>query len=203
MKIIFARHGETDENAARCYLGHFDARLNEKGRQQIHRLAEHIRKMYGEEITRIYCSDLSRTRESAEIIGSYLQMQPVSISALRELHFGDWECETYDSIRERALLEKWIQNPFQIAPPHGETLEQLGSRVDTWLSRVLPHGSEAETILVISHGGPIRWVLAKWILRDPQEFWNAEGVKHGSGLVIKLGRDSNLCAIIDRMTWNE
>ncbi|MFP3123252.1 histidine phosphatase family protein [Ectobacillus funiculus] len=203
MKIIFARHGETDENAARCYLGHFDARLNETGRQQIHRLAEHVRQMYGKDITRIYCSDLSRTRESAEIIGSYLQLQPVSIHALRELHFGDWECETYDSIRERELLTEWIQNPFQIAPPHGETLQQLGNRVDTWLSHILLHEKEDETILVMSHGGPIRWVLAKWILGDRQEFWNAEGVKHGSGLVIKLGRDGNLCAIIDRMTWNE
>ncbi|GAA3326400.1 hypothetical protein GCM10020331_062150 [Ectobacillus funiculus] len=151
------------KNAARCYLGHFDACLNETGRQQIHRLAEHVRQVYGKEITRIYCSDLSRTRESAEIIGSYLQLQPVSIHALRELHFGDWECETYDSIRERDLLQEWIQNPFQIAPPHGETLQQLGNRVDTWLSHILLHEKEDETILVMSHGGPIRWVLAKWI----------------------------------------
>lgn len=185
MKLIFIRHGQTDENAAHCYLGHYDASLNETGREQLIELATQLKHSI---LTNgiLYSSDLSRTMESAQIIGSALQLEPIPVFALRELDFGDWDCKTYETITEKEAerFEKWIYNPFEMNPPNGETLHQLGIRFDRWLNETLLH--TYETIIVVSHGGPIRWFLSKWIQQDKNEFWNVKGIKLGKGIVAEF-----------------
>ena len=47
----------------------------------------------------------------------------------RECSFGDWEQKTYNELKEEALYRKWLDNPRQIAPPNGESLEQWKTRV--------------------------------------------------------------------------
>ena len=65
LRIYLARHGETDWNAARRLQGRTDTALNSTGRQQAAKLAEHLK---GVRLDAIYCSTLSRSRETAEIV---------------------------------------------------------------------------------------------------------------------------------------
>lgn len=98
MKIVLVRHGETNENAAHCYLGHFDAELNDNGRKQLSFFTEKLKQFTPIDSPSLYSSDLSRAMESAQIIGGEIQLRPVSEFPLRELNFGDWEGKTYDDI---------------------------------------------------------------------------------------------------------
>ncbi|MFX3623862.1 MAG: histidine phosphatase family protein [Ectobacillus sp.] len=202
MKIILVRHGETDVNAAGCYLGHFDAKLNPKGQEQIRQLTKKLKGIVTEGITRLYASDLSRAVESAQIIGEALRLTPTLVSALRELHFGDWECKTYEAIvaQEQELLERWIQNPFQISPPNGETLQQLGKRVDDWLWHILSHAYPDESIIIVSHGGPIRWFCSKWLRDNEQEFWNVKGIPHGKGGMVEFDPQTRIFTAMNQIT---
>ncbi|WP_379969813.1 histidine phosphatase family protein [Ectobacillus sp. sgz5001026] len=186
MKLIFIRHGQTNENAAHCYLGHYDAPLNETGRKQLFQLADQLKGKISTDKGKLYSSDLSRTMESAQIIGSALQLKPIPVVALRELDFGNWDCKTYEMITENESewFEKWIHNPLEISPPNGETLHQLGVRFDKWLNETLLH--KEETILVVSHGGPIRWFLSKWVQQNENEFWNVKGIKLGKGIIVEF-----------------
>lgn len=201
MRIILVRHGETDENAAGCYLGHTDAKLNSNGRQQLRRLIDSLKELDRQNTSSLYSSDLSRAMESAHIIGEELQFPPISVFSLRELNFGDWECKTYAALnlQEKEQLEKWIQDPFSNAPPNGETLLELGKRFDDWFLQRLSNTEPNETIMVVSHGGPIRWFLSKWIIGDAKEFWNVEGVGHGKGLVVEYNERTRMFTLMNKV----
>ena len=198
MKIILVRHGETDENVAHRYLGHTDAKLNENGREQLRFFTKKLKEIEPQTITSIYSSDLSRALESAHIIGEAFQLIPISEFSLRELNFGDWECKTYDDLfsQENERLQEWIQDPLCVAPPNGETLTQLGKRIDDWVEQRISNKVPNETIMMVSHGGPIRWFLSKWVKGDLNDFWQVDGAKHGNGLIVEFNEQTELFTLI-------
>lgn len=65
MEIVLVRHGETDWNLERRLMGWKDIPLNSKGREQAEILRD---KLAGMHFDCCYCSPLSRTKETAEII---------------------------------------------------------------------------------------------------------------------------------------
>lgn len=180
MKWIWVRHGETDMNKRGCYLGHYDTSLNATGVEQIARLRER-----SWELTKVYSSDLLRCKQTAEILVGAFEVSWTS--ALRELNFGAWEGKRYEEIMrvDAKSMTAWYEDPFSIAPPYGETLQVLGNRVDAWLLDTLKALSEDDVVLVVSHGGPIRWLLSRWLLGDAKRFWDVQGVPHGGGLTVE------------------
>ncbi len=64
--LLLVRHGETDWNADGRLQGQTDRPLSDFGRRQAQQLADELA---GEELEAIYSSDLSRARETAEIVG--------------------------------------------------------------------------------------------------------------------------------------
>lgn len=203
MQIIFVRHGQTDENAANRYLGHTDPSLNDQGRQQIVNFTKQFPVYFSENITSFYSSDLKRAQETAQIVGNSLNLLPPTlVPALREMHFGDWESLTYEQIMEANpdLVTSWIDNPFEVSPPSGETLLALGARFDTWLEQILHQASDVENILIVCHGGPIRWFRSKWLLGDERKFWHVEGVKHGTGIVVQYDKQAREFSTVKFLT---
>jgi broad specificity phosphatase PhoE len=58
--------------------------------------------------------------------------------------------------------------------------------MDEWLMRNLLNEQRNETIIIVSHGGPIRWFLSKWVKGDPNEFWKFEGIGHGKAIIVEF-----------------
>jgi broad specificity phosphatase PhoE len=90
--LLLVRHGETDWNAERRWQGHADVPLNERGRDQAERLAEELENA---RVDAVYSSDLSRARETAEIVGARLGVPVVLDPALREIDVGSREGLTW------------------------------------------------------------------------------------------------------------
>ena len=86
--LLLVRHGETDWNADGRLQGHTDRPLSEFGRRQARQLAQELA---DENLDAIYASDLSRARETAEIVGKRLELAVVLDPALREKDWGSWE----------------------------------------------------------------------------------------------------------------
>lgn len=195
MRLILIRHGQTDENKEKRYLGHFDSPLNNTGKQQIESLVERLKllKVKGA----CYSSDLLRAVETSEIICNAYSLELMVNPDLRELHFGDWDCHTYDELNEKYTysLNQWISNPFLYAPPNGETLTQLGSRVDRWVEEII-FSKDGEDCLIVSHGGPIRWILSKWLFQDEQQFWNVQNIHHGEGIILDVDVTRNIWKLV-------
>ena len=140
--LLLVRHGETDWNAEGRLQGHTDTPLNDYGRRQAASLAEQLA---GDGIAAIYASDLSRARETAEIVGGRIGL-PVSVEPdLREKNWGSWEGLTP---AERESIE-YV----------GESTEEHRERTLRALRAIAERHPE-ERVLVVTHGGSVRRVQA-------------------------------------------
>ncbi len=148
--ILLARHGETDWNVDRRVQGHSDTPLNDTGREQAQALGEQLA---GERIDAVYSSDLVRAHETARAVAEPRGLGVTAIRDLRERHFGRWEGLTDDEIFARF-------NPTPDAAwGDGETREEMAERVLDALRRIAATHPKGR-VLVVSHGGPLRAVLA-------------------------------------------
>jgi broad specificity phosphatase PhoE len=141
-ELLLVRHGETDWNAEGKLQGHTDRPLNDYGRRQAQALAD---RLAGQEIEAVYASDLSRARETAEILGEKLGLAVVVDPDLREKNWGNWEGLTSE---ERLHVE------FE-----GETSEAHRDRTLSAVQRIVER-HPAGRIVVVTHGGSLRRIQA-------------------------------------------
>ena len=81
-RVLLARHGETDDNLEPIRAQGFrDTPLNDTGRRQAAELAERLAR---DGIVSLWSSDLSRARETAEIVGARIGLEPRLDARLRE-----------------------------------------------------------------------------------------------------------------------
>jgi len=175
MKMILIRHGQTEWNALQKYQGHTDVHLNELGRKQATTAAQYLKDH--EAIEALYASDLSRTRETAEIIGRSLNLPVITDSRLRELSFGRWEGMTFNEVYQeyREEFDNWYNNTSEFKVPGGESFNELVTRVMQSLQEIA--AKHSGTVVVATHGGVIMALL--YHLGAASDLWQG-GVEPGS-----------------------
>jgi phosphohistidine phosphatase len=72
VRLLLARHGQTEWNADRRFQGHTDVSLSPRGRAQAHALGRALR---GRPVTAAYVSPMKRAVETAEILAPLLASQ--------------------------------------------------------------------------------------------------------------------------------
>ncbi len=140
--LLLVRHGETDWNAEGRLQGHTDRPLNAYGREQAKKLAD---RLDGDAIAAVYASDLSRARETAEIVGERLGLTVVIDPDLREKDWGSWEGLT-GADRDRVEFV-------------GETTEEHAERILRAVRRIAERHPD-ERVLIVTHGGSVRRIQA-------------------------------------------
>ncbi|WP_116107248.1 histidine phosphatase family protein [Lewinella sp. IMCC34191] len=148
-KIGFIRHGITDWNAAQRIQGQTDIPLNETGRSQVRALAERLR---DEAWDYIYSSDLSRARETAEIIARAIGLSLVLDQRLREMGCGQIEGTTLEE-RVSRWGDDWRTHSLGI-----ETKESIVSRGLSFVTEIVDRHPDAN-VLIVSHGAILRQTL--------------------------------------------
>ncbi len=171
MKIYLVRHGLTNTNKEKRYVGWGDAALSPQGYQQAERLG---RRFALEPVAGLYCSDLSRTLDTAAPIAKARGIEPVRTRLLREINFGQWEGLTYQEMtsEDQDALWRWIDDPFRFAPPGGETLEQVYSRAWSFIEPLLQDERDGEVHVVVSHGGVIRSIVHRIMGLGVGQLWD-------------------------------
>jgi broad specificity phosphatase PhoE len=163
LRLLLARHGQTDWNAQRRYQGHAPVPLNQTGREQAAALG---RRLARESIDAIYSSDLPRAWQTAQIVAEACDLPVQPEPLLREMDFGEWQGRTHAEIpahREQepptpAPARARHQEPLSFAPAGGETLAQLAERISSALE-IARSTQQDKTILWVTHGGPLRTLL--------------------------------------------
>ncbi len=162
--ILLARHGETEWNREQRFQGRADPPLNATGRAQAERLAASLR---GADLVAVYSSPLARARQTAEIVargtGTELRIEP----ALREIDVGEWTGLTVAEVEARFpdRYASWRAHESH-GWERGESYDALGERVIPALHAIAEaHGDG--TVLVVTHGGPIRAIAAAIAGLDP------------------------------------
>jgi len=158
--LYLARHGETDWNAAGRWQGHTDIPLNARGREQARLVAETMSQTV---LDGVVSSDLSRARETAQIIADRLGIDLVYLdAALRERAFGPFEGLTRDQCVRLHPREWQAWRDEQVAPEGAESRSVLAARVALGLGRAAQEVARDDAAaLVVTHGGALRAVLAE------------------------------------------
>lgn len=154
--VVLARHGETDWNRDGRFQGHADPPLNANGRAQARELAA---RLSGDGITAVWSSDLQRARETATIVAEQLGLTVAARADLREADVGELTGLTRAEIHERfpAAVPRAERHGYTWAS--GEGYEAVAARVLTALHEIASSHT-GETVLVVTHGGPLRIALA-------------------------------------------
>jgi broad specificity phosphatase PhoE len=161
--ILLARHGQTDDNLEPLrFQGFRDTPLNDTGRRQAKSLAERVA---ADGITSLWSSDLSRARETAEIVGARIGLEPRLDARLREGNRGRWEGRLFVDVarEEPELYASWRRADEEFRFPGGDTLLEQMDRVSAAVENVRRSGELPA--LVVCHGGSIRVMLCQ---RDPR-----------------------------------
>jgi alpha-ribazole phosphatase len=109
------------------------------------------------------CHKLAQALSTDETL-NFSERNIVLDDRLKELHFGDWELSSWDDI-PRDIFDTWANDYANLAPPKGETFSQLHARAKSFVEDVSNH-SQDKNILVITHGGLIRALIAE-VLQIP------------------------------------
>lgn len=153
--VIAVRHGETDWNRVGRLQGWAPVDLSERGRSQTLDLARSFPGPWT--IDRFVSSDLARARETAERLARTTQLpSPTFHRAFRERDLGRYQGLTGEALRQVSGCET---RDVDFVPPGGESLRTMADRVRTGLRSQLETLSADGTLLLVTHGGPIRTLL--------------------------------------------
>lgn len=120
----------------------------------------------------IYASDLKRAFETAEVLGTALDMRPEPRVRLREIFLGDWEGLRTDEIAERfpEAWASWVEEPDWDVVPGGEGAAVFDARVGAEVDEILGR-HESGDVLVVTHGGVIQIALHRLLGRPSSGLW--------------------------------
>ncbi|MHC4550943.1 MAG: histidine phosphatase family protein [Planctomycetota bacterium] len=163
-RLLLARHGETDWNRAQKVQGQTDVPLNAAGRAQAARLAERLKRA---EIDALHASDLARAAETARILGAALGLAPVLHADWREIHLGDLEgVDGVDALRAHGELVSAVARQGGPLGAGGESFARFQARIVAAFERIC-RDHAGRTVLVVSHGGTLKTLIAHLIGLDP------------------------------------
>ena len=161
--LYLLRHGATEGNDEKRFVGQIDPLLSEKGRQQAKLWHQRLK---DDEFSMVWCSDLQRARETAAL-ACLGWRNTVRVSAdLREIHLGEWDGVSMAQIKKQ-FPELWQargENFGSFRPPGGESFADLQQRVVTAVENIT-NKTEGK-VLLITHAGVIRVFLCK-VLQMP------------------------------------
>ena len=163
--VLLARHGETNDNLQPIrFQGFRDTPLNDTGRAQAHQLAARVAALE-RPIRSLWASDLRRARETAEIVGAQIGLEPRLDPRLREANRGVWEGRLFIDVKreEPEQFAAWMRAGPGWRFPGGESLREQQDRVLAALTDI--EASAELPALAVCHGGSIRVMLC---LRDPR-----------------------------------
>ena len=192
MKLYIIRHGQTDWNVEGKIQGRQDIPLNAAGRSQAEMLAKGMEKR---PVTAIYSSPQIRAMETAETLARAQGMAVIPVPELAEIGYGDWEGRTASDIlaKERKLYEEWWQHPATVAPPGGETLNQVDERCrQAW--DMIRSGMKGDTA-VVAHGGTLAHFIVHLLEGQPE----AKEIVVSNASITTMDYDpkSGACRLVD------
>lgn len=156
--IVVARHGRTAANARGLLLGRADPPLDDEGTRQAAALGAACA---GLDVARVVTSPLSRCRQTAAAIAAAVGVgEVVPDDRWIELDYGDYDGRLAGEL-PTGTWEAWRAD-IGWAPPGGESLAALGTRVRAACDDLATEARERD-VVVVTHVSPVKAAVA-WAL---------------------------------------
>jgi 2,3-bisphosphoglycerate-dependent phosphoglycerate mutase len=155
-KIFIFRHGQTTDNLEHDFSGIHDVDLTPAGIEEAKQIGE---KLKTELVTKAYQSEQLRSQHTLSLVlNSWHQNVRIFTDVrLRERDYGDLTGKSKDELskidpKDFAL---WHRS-YNVAPPHGESIEMVEKRVLEFLNEAMPTWGKNDVIFISAHGNSIR-----------------------------------------------
>ena len=154
-QVVLVRHGETEWSREGRHTGRTDVPLTEQGRRQAEAVGAAFR---DRDFALVLTSPLGRALETCRLAGFGDRAQPRD--ELMEWDYGAYEGRATSEIRE----ERPGWTLWRDGVRDGETIEQVGQRVDRVLVQIRSLEGDA---LLFAHGHVLRVLTARWLELEP------------------------------------
>jgi broad specificity phosphatase PhoE len=160
VRLLLARHGQTEWHADNRYVSRTDIALTEAGHAQARVLAHRAER---EKVELVLSSPLGRALLTAKPAAAACNLEPEIDERLRELDFGVWEGRTLAEIREQDPESvKRFEESAEHGFPGGEPLHEAADRVlDVFVDLSRSHAGA--TVLVVAHNTLLRLALCRML----------------------------------------
>lgn len=196
--IITIQHTQSVQHTNGMIGSWTDWDLTEFGIEQAKRIGKCLSQEIKNERYIMYSSDLLRTKHTAEIIASFLGIEPIFTNILREFNFGEacgkskqWASENGKS-KIVPYCKRIDERPFKNA----ETIREVWNRIIDFYNQIVEKTDN--NIIVVSHGGTLGMFYAIWLGLDVEMFYKYE-LRSNAGGVSFLYEDENGKRIINRL----
>jgi len=157
-ELLAVRHGETPWNDAGRAQGWAPVELSERGRAQARELRERLAAREGT-VDHVVASDLPRARETARVLVDGTDLPAPNFErAFREVDVGVLQGLPHERVY---ALDEATPAFLETPPERGESLRDMAARVRDGLESLRAGVGPGETVLLVTHGGPLRVLLAE------------------------------------------
>lgn len=158
-KLILVRHGKTNAPVEKAFYGSTDLDLAPEEFDTLKAISKIT-------VDKIYCSPKKRCLQTSALFFPTLPIE--TLENAKEVDFGDWEGLTFPEIEKHSphLIDAWSNDP-NFSFPNGESLKHFQSRCEKLAKQLMD--LEDETILLVCHGGVIRYLLCYFLDIDYQD----------------------------------
>ncbi|WP_243439832.1 histidine phosphatase family protein [Fundidesulfovibrio soli] len=218
LTVYLLRHGRTAREDPWRFLGQRDAPLSDAGRDQMRWWRKELASL---DFAGAWCSDLTRCRESAELVLAGHGLTAIPMAGLREISLGEWDGLSVEEVRRSypGLYEARGADIAGFRPPGGESFADLAQRAGQALKDILRQatgrpvrslenthealpGADNANILLVAHAGVNR-VLICDLLGFPLEGLFSLGQDHGCLNVLRFGNGKPVLHALNHEVRNE
>ena len=160
MELILIRHGTTQGNLEKRFIGTLDVPLAPQGEARARQVGPTL-----PAVEHVYRSPLLRCRQTAQLL--WPGVEQTVVDELRETDFGPFEGKNHEELKDDPLYQAWIGAPGGAnfaALPVGESAQQVVERVSAGLKKVAADAGRRGfgRVGVVSHGGALMGLLAQY-----------------------------------------
>lgn len=202
MKLTLIRHGQTQGNLEKRYIGTTDEPLTQKG---IFMLEKQAADHYYPEADLVITTGYRRCRQTAEIL--YHGIRTLTEEQLGEMQFGEFEYRNYQELSGNKAYQDWIDAGGSTAFPGGESRDAFEQRCaaafESVIRRIIKENAAGETAgsagsaAFVVHGGTIMALLHTFGIPQQEYFTyqcgNGEG--YTADLYVKEGEKPRMMQI--------
>ena len=154
-QLLLIRHGKTQGNLERRYIGDREEPLCEAGAREAL-----LQRAVMPAIDCLYTGPARRCRETAEILFPGV---PAKLCGLAEIDFGVFKGKNADDLLGDPAYEQWLSTSCMGDIPGGDSVTEFKARTCETFRRLAEESKPGLTALVI-HGGNIMAVMERFSL---------------------------------------
>lgn len=187
------RHGKTQGNLEKRYIGKTEESLCQKGKEDLCRNLGNGIYPSKQVPFFLFCSPMKRCVETAHFL--YPDKAPFLVEEMTEIDFGSWEGKNYKDLSGNPDYQSWIASGGNLPFPNGESRDEFINRNMQAFERIVKE--DAQRFIGIVHGGTIMAVLSRLTGEDYFSF----ACKNGGGVSFLLRLDETCKDYGEILKW--